>query len=144
MASPGLVKGAAALSIGATTGAAAYAVSEGDPEKLKAWLRTAQDSAGAALGRWQAIASQFLDDTRSTFASAAAPGASDAAEQASSETAAPDTVSQDAAAHGLLPRSAERQTGAYCHTCSGPRLWFFAEKLRIKRRFTPHPDPARE
>lgn len=31
-----------------------------------------------------------------------------------------------------------------CHTCSGPRVWFFAEKLgitRLKRRFTPYPDP---
>lgn len=31
-----------------------------------------------------------------------------------------------------------------CHMCSGPRLWFYADKLgatRLKRRFTPHPDP---
>jgi hypothetical protein len=48
---------------------------------------------------------------------------------------------------------ADRETGIHpavyagCHTCSGPRLWFFAEKLgvtRLKRRFTPYPDPADE
>lgn len=30
-----------------------------------------------------------------------------------------------------------------CPSCSGPRLWFYADKLgvtRLKRRFTPHPD----
>lgn len=32
---------------------------------------------------------------------------------------------------------------AFCHTCSGPRIWFFAEKLRLKRRLTPYPDPPR-
>lgn len=33
---------------------------------------------------------------------------------------------------------------SFCHTCSGPRIWFFAEKLRLKRRFTPYPDPPRD
>lgn len=31
-----------------------------------------------------------------------------------------------------------------CHTCSGPRLWYLADKFRFKRRITPYPDPPRE
>lgn len=38
----------------------------------------------------------------------------------------------------------EDDSHPFCHTCSGPRIWFFAEKLRLKRRFTPYPDPPRE
>lgn len=38
----------------------------------------------------------------------------------------------------------EDDSRPFCHTCSGPRIWFFAEKLRLKRRFTPYPDPPRE
>jgi len=33
--------------------------------------------------------------------------------------------------------------GVLCHTCSGPRLWYLADKFRFKRRITPYPDPPR-
>ena len=35
-----------------------------------------------------------------------------------------------------------RRGSAFCHTCSGPRLWYFADKFRIKRRIGPYPDPS--
>lgn len=38
-----------------------------------------------------------------------------------------------------------RQYGStFCHTCSGPRIWYLADKFRMKRRITPHPDPPRD
>lgn len=37
-----------------------------------------------------------------------------------------------------------RKGGVLCHTCSGPRLWYLADKFRFKRRITPYPDPPRD
>jgi hypothetical protein len=46
----------------------------------------------------------------------------------------------------VLDTAATSPASKVCHSCSGPRLWFFADKLgltpRLKRRFTPHPDPV--
>jgi hypothetical protein len=64
-----------------------------------------------------------------------------------------EVTQTERAVYPRRPDRADRATGIHsavyagCHTCSGPRLWFFAEKLgvtRLKRRFTPYPDPADE
>lgn len=56
--------------------------------------------------------------------------------------------------HDSATRSGDGRTrtlpdfqSSVCHHCSGPRIWFFAEKLgvmRLKRRFTPYSDSESE
>lgn len=153
MASPAFIR----LSVGAsiiTTGAAAYYfLSEGgDPDKLQSNLRDTTNKVNQSL----ASASDWADRVRSTVTAPLQPAVVPAAvpiaaeEQRTTHHKVQEQVQEkvqdgrDNADNPEKKASAPRQTGAHCHTCSGPRIWFFAEKLRLKRRITPYPDPVRE
>lgn len=47
------------------------------------------------------------------------------------------TQKEAAAPQRREPIMQSRSPWRNCHTCSGPRFWFFAEKLRLKRRIGP-------
>jgi hypothetical protein len=100
----------------------------------------------------KARANEYLKTIRHRLEGVPVPA--DAAVATSRSSAAPieELHAQNRSKQTAIPRRPEptdRETTihpasyAECHTCSGPRLWFFAEKLgitRLKRRFTPDPE----
>lgn len=137
MTSPTAVRAAIALSVAATTGAIYYTVSEGgDSEKFNQWI---QDKREVLSNTLQVENATLLSNLPSTQNSIDNQNSAEESPDASSEVAQPIPIQPSPTA-----KIGQRAPGAYCHTCSGPRIWFFAEKLRLKRRFTPHPDPPRE
>lgn len=156
MASPGAVRGAVALSFTATTAAALYIVSEGgDPDKLRAWVserRVAIEqftlaiqhnfkrfSTAAAIST-SANQSLAQDNLSGQVTKDVAPPIATPVNTAAMETPAVPLQNSEPSTREI---STEHTGPDFCHTCSGPRIWYFAEKLnpRLKRRFTPYPDP---
>lgn len=135
MASVGTVRVAALVSL-ATTGAAAYYFLSdgGDAAKLHERLRDTR-------AKLDSTVSSARDWTISTASAVQAKGAALVADRQNKDTnSIQNTSNQPEHTEDMQ----QRQTGAFCHTCSGPRIWFFAEKLRLKRRITPYPDPPRD
>ena len=142
MATPGAVRVAVAASVFFTGGAAYYYLSDGgNPEKLEQNLSDTTailSQTATKLGD----ASTQLKQTVTTWKESIASGKNDE----NSESISDDSEGNPPEAIAELPTPAEKQPirDGFCHTCSGPRIWFFAEKLRLKRRFTPYPDPPRD
>lgn len=156
MASPRFVRTAAAVSIVTTGAAAYYFLSDGgDHEKLEERLRDTRarlDATVTSARNWTTAAAASVrtqlatghhngsvkknDDGRAVGANIERTG------EVHGQNA--ETAKREQERESERERSKGRETGGYCHTCSGPRIWFFAEKLRLKRRFTPYPDPPRE
>lgn len=143
MASPGLVRLAITTSVAMTGAAAYYYLSEGgDPEKLDSNLRDTRAKIDSTVASARAWTEQTAEAVKSHQDALPIPSVN-AKEQNAVEGRSEGT---EAERSERLRKSEtpERQTGARCHTCSGPRIWFFAEKLRLKRRITPYPDPQRD
>lgn len=140
MASPRTVRFAMTASV-ATTGAAAYYfLSEGgSPEKLDSNLRNTWANINDTVAAARSLSEATVGSLKATDTAVPAkkeddimPGEKSSGAESLERKKNPPTEQQ------------QWQTGAYCHTCSGPRIWFFAEKLRLKRRITPYPDPPRD
>lgn len=155
MSTPGIVRMAIAVSLCTTGGAIYYKLSEGgDPgiaqERLSdAKERLATDVERMASDMESTVNTTFerLKTVTETVTSSISKASDPAPTTTGTETVSPTVTSE----HDKPPVSENdeinmRDAAArpYCHTCSGPRIWFFAEKLRLKRRFTPYPDPPRE
>lgn len=126
-------------SIVTTGGAAYYFVSDGgDPKKFEAKMRDARLKINETVANldirriWPPAASsgKAVDNVAESVSAVADDG--------------PQAGTGQLEERGPRAMQQERQPGAFCHTCSGPRIWFFAEKFRLKRRITPHPDPPRD
>lgn len=145
MASPSLVRTAATVSIITTGAASYYFLSDGgDPEKLDERLRDIR----AKLNTTIKSARNWAAAVAGSVQTQVVGGRDDGSLLNGGEGAIGSNVERmgqvkDGNAEKSMGKQ-ERDTSGYCHTCSGPRIWFFAEKLRLKRRFTPYPDPPRE
>lgn len=143
MATPAGVRLAIGASVLMTGGATYYFLSDGgDPHKLEENL--SQTSAQ-------------LSETSTKIVEAGAQLKNSVVSWSQSLALSKDNVQEgDVEGHSTERDITQLQTDAeqppahsgyrepYCHTCSGPRIWFFAEKLRLKRRLTPYPDPPRD
>jgi hypothetical protein len=146
------VGAALAVSAAATAGTAYYMLSDGGDAAL------AQRRVDTVLARLRPVAPAVAPGAAGAAAAAARPGTSAADAKLASATApaagtgaaAPAAASAAqrprGAASPFPPRSqaGEGEAHGACHTCSGPRLWFYADKLgvtRLRRRFGPQPDP---
>lgn len=154
MASPILLRTAAAVSV-ATTGAGAYYVlSEGGDagkvEKNLRDIRTKVESTITAIETYVSNLGPPALPLNAVAVEASGPKPSDVepasrADAESSEESLIDGQVTERQEHVTRDtQQPERVTGAFCHTCSGPRIWFFAEKFRFKRRVTPYPDHSRD
>jgi hypothetical protein len=113
-------------------------------------------SDGASPRAAMAQANEYLMTVKHRLAGVPAPSDGAVASSRSSSTPIQELHARNRSEHAAFPRRpepTERETArhpasyAECHTCSGPRLWFFAEKLgitRLKRRFTPDPESTYE
>lgn len=150
MATPGAVRALRAVSVCATGGAALYLLSDGgDPKVLEARTESARAAAqaraetlpaevsdlyAAAVARLPDVSSIELPSLPSIDLSSMT-GRANQLPVAVPEVAEP--------AHNDSP-GLQRPSSVFCHTCSGPRIWYLTEKLRFKRRISPHPDPTDE
>jgi hypothetical protein len=158
------------LSAAGTSAAAYYLLTDGGDERV-ARARVNAVLPGAPLDPEPATAVSLMATsapTPGTAAEAAVRSAARAAEKAEKGAAAVAALTAAAAAVATADGSQEHGSNAgssiagtakelaasdssasrLCHSCSGPRLWFFADRLgitpRLKRRFTPYPDPVVE
>lgn len=151
MSSPRVIRTAIAVSLITTGGAIFYKVSEGGSAEIT------QEKLSDAKVRLTAQVERLASDVESTtnttierLKTASAQAASLISEASNSEASHGEKEEDRATADATTadtPSTKPEQGGGrrpYCHTCSGPRIWFFAEKLRLKRRFTPYPDPPSE
>lgn len=158
MTTPRAVRAAVGLSV-VTTGAAAYYMLSdgGDQETLNSRI-TETGAKLAETGSKIADASNKLAERGVERGTELKGKLHSWTQSAMKEGTTQENLQRNSAEESIASTNAEdgtnnadRQTsgtlekkGTYCHTCSGPRIWFFAEKLRLKRRFTPYPDPPRE
>lgn len=143
MASPGLIRLSVAASVITTGAAGYYFLSEGgDSEKLQSNLRDTTEKVYQVLP----AATDWAERVANTVL-APQPATLPASVPLAVEEEVPERQTQEARREASDPETERlplKQTGAHCHTCSGPRIWFFAEKLRLKRRITPYPDPSQD
>ena len=160
MASPTLVRGAVILSVAGTTAAALYiASSGGDKDELVvktdqaiSWIRNKGEEARSldvnamisdAQARMKSLSNTLTSTTPMQKEREEATIAND---KGNKTTLIIDKERDLSNPHAETPSKDTRID--FCHTCSGPRIWYFAERLnltpRLKRRFTPYPDPVPE
>lgn len=152
MASPGLVHAAIAISVITTGGAMYYYVTDGgDVEVAREQIDMVKErlvSGSERLRTESANSFAYIKDvferTRETVSKASHGAFSNKNIQLSENGDFTRTESGDGASTEVENKPRMVKERPLCHTCSGPRIWFFAEKLRLKRRFTPYPDPPRE
>lgn len=157
MATPRAVKAAMILSVATTGGAMYYFLSEGgDPEKLDDNITNATEKLtqiGAKVSETSAKLAETTSTFKETVSSWTVP--KEQTEQHLTTERNPtdlhaDTMHNaqkgaDNSSTSMEMRFRNNQlSDSKCHTCSGPRIWFFAEKLRLKRRITPYPDPPQQ
>jgi hypothetical protein len=134
------VSAAMAASAAATAGTAFYMLSDGG-------------DAAVAKRRVDGALARVLPDRRAAGGTAPASQPDQASDpaldlpQSAAAAAAEMRQRQHQVASPFPPRrDVPRDESAYgaCHTCSGPRFWFYADKLgvtRLKRRIGPNSDP---
>lgn len=139
------------FSAAGTLGTAYYLLSDGgDPDVARARIDHAIDKAKAATSSNRASDTNSSDsqDKKVDIAQAQRP---DMNQWDGSTMLRPDSVLTyssgcDRSEEGYFENNSDLYNSG-CHHCSGPRIWFFADKLgvtRLKRRFTPYADPERD
>lgn len=153
MATPRFVQAAAAVSILTTGAAAYYFLSDGgDRDKLDERLRNTRsklDTTVTSARNWTAataatVQTQVISSIHNRKQRDDEKGSTETRIQPTGETKGEIVENVRRREERRMGEDNDRRRRGYCHTCSGPRIWFFAEKLRLKRRFTPYPDPPRE
>ena len=122
------------LSVIVTGGALLYVASDGGDTEV---LRTRAQNISTSLDKSmvQAVGEERFAPVRSAVDKAISY-IPDVTKDETPKEVAPSPVFEISAA--------PQRTSAFCHTCSGPRLWYLADKFRIKRRIGPYPDPPRD
>lgn len=148
MSSPGVIRLAIFASVATTGGAIYYGLSDGgNPDRFREKVVQANESLATTAKKVHTCVSTTYDNASSAITTAVEkttqvshPKLATKEPPATNEqvTPSPQPSCEE------IPPQREKPRSSFCHTCSGPRIWFFAEKLRLKRRFTPHPDPPRE
>lgn len=145
MTSPGLVRAALAVSTIVTGGTIYYYVSNGgDPKIAQEKMEHARDRLVIECENLHVKGVDGLEQAKDILGKAGVKANSILSKSSGAITAdATSTENENENSKGVQSSSG---IGAkpFCHTCSGPRIWFFAEKLRLKRRLTPYPDPPRD
>lgn len=149
MASPAAVQAAITLSVLSTGGAMYYYLSEGgNSEVARDNVIEAKKRLLSESERLQAEAAKRIEQTKVAFGKAYERALEFAPtvlkDDASNIPKQDKNANKEAGSENAVVRHSENPDYQFCHTCGGPRIWFFAEKLRLKRRFTPYPDPPRE
>lgn len=138
MLKPKVVRAAVAVSLLTTGGTVYYCLSDGgDPDKLDMKLAEISASLAERRERWL-DSGEKVREALSTWMKPTEELNAAVKSNSTTSSAEPNIDDQTVSSH----QQENGNTRAICHSCSGPRLWFFAEKLRLKRRFTPHPDPS--
>lgn len=148
MSTLSLVRVAIVASLATTGGAIYYRLSDGgDPEVARKKVEEKVNKLEREMSKFSETGVAFVQRLKALASDAqkTASGDPQPAENVKSQNNEPFKP-QDGDEKTLPPLDHPPEGAAYpfCHTCSGPRIWFFAEKLRLKRRFTPYPDPPRE
>lgn len=148
MSTVSLFRLAVVASLATTGGAIYYRLSDGgDPEVARKKVEENFNKLENEVSKFGETGAVFIQKLK-----AMASGTQEiASEDSHSVVAAKAHKNESSDSEGDAPSippppspSPEDASHPFCHTCSGPRIWFFAEKLRLKRRFTPYPDPSRE
>ncbi len=137
MATPGAMRGLRALSLCATGAAVLYVLSDGGD------VAVLEQRAEAARARAETLPAELKAAYERVVAMIPVPSPAAASvtenSEKSSNTEAEAVQRPQAQA---TQQATERPETPFCHTCTGPRIWYLADKFRFKRRISPHPDPS--
>lgn len=143
MSSPTLVRTAVVVSMVTTGGAIYYRLSDGgDPKVAQKKVEENIIALEGEVAKMGKAGAAFVDKLKA-LTSNAKEDIQELLDTHKSKDSSVDAI-DDKDSPVYHEREPQMSTHPFCHTCSGPRIWFFAEKLRLKRRFTPYPDPPRE
>ncbi len=125
------------LSVIVTGGALLYVASDGGDTEV---LRTRVQKLGTRLDESlvQTIGEERYAPVRNAFDTAISYVPEMTKSKPSQAAPEPEAV------QNMGEDTTPQRGSAFCHTCSGPRLWYLADKFRIKRRIGPYPDPPRD
>ncbi|PXF41467.1 hypothetical protein BWQ96_08848 [Gracilariopsis chorda] len=137
MTNPRAVRGAVALSIATTGGALYYYMSDGgNPENLD---HTVENVRGKLMESLHAIEQKGQQIASSAQEALKFSGNNNKQVEANNDEDFTVDKNEDAEQSRTTP-----EDPAYCHTCSGARIWVFAEKLRLARLLGRQTEPPRD
>ncbi|KAI0566614.1 hypothetical protein FGB62_7g455 [Gracilaria domingensis] len=139
MTTPRTLRVAITLSIATTGGALYYYLSDGgNPRKFDELMSSARDEVTDSYYTFRKKAEHLLSSQKQT--------AQSSTEHQTVEDASPglnttDKPKESNTEHAEIP---SRSSSPFCHTCSGARIWVFAERLRITHLLNKYADTSTE